>query len=286
MPRIAAGHDYILRLELDKILKMEFQPVFMSGRSLGKAYKSFWQNKIRPSIVPREAPICSVCGFKAEERRLIHADEVWRFPGPPRAVLSEIRPLCVYCHEAKDYGNLLLRIQRGVAAARLAGIVQEHYCKINACTSEEFSEDYKIALEAKENLEKLYGVNCAVEIDYGKWTPPPRPAGLPKLSHSQRNTVRSLYKGEEPGELDRDGKPISWVSGEREEPIVVRDRELSSFGAAVRFLQSLPLKERDAVIEEMKQYIESEDDYDDESWIVEHNEALEPWLRGMYPFSG
>lgn len=271
---------------MDRILKMDFQPVFMSGRSLGKGHKSFWQNKVRPAVVPPEAPTCSICGFKAEERRLIHADEVWHFPSPPRAVLIEIRALCVYCHEAKDYGNLLLRIRSGVAAARLAGIVQEHYCKINGCTAEEFSSDYKSALEIKDKLEKLYGYNCAVEVDYGKWTPSSRPPKLPRLTPRQRQIVRALYKGEAPVELDRDDDPIGGGSWERDDPIVVRNRQLNGFGVAVKFLQSLPLEEREAVIEEMKQYVENEDDYDDDSWIYEHNEGLAPWLRGIYPFSG
>jgi hypothetical protein len=265
---------------------MDFQPVFMSGLSLGKRHKSFWQNKIRPSIVPHEAPTCSVCGFKAEERRLIHADEVWRFPGPPHASLINIRALCVYCHDAKDYGNLLLRIQWGVAAARLAGVVQKHYCKINGCTAEEFDADYKSALEIKHKLENSYGYNCAVEVDYGKWTPPPRPPKLPSLTRRQRQLVRALYKGEAPVELDRNGDPIGGGSWERDDPIVVRDRELNGFAVAVKFLQSLPLEEREAVIEEMKQYVENEDDCDDGSWIYAHNEGLTPWLRGIYPFSG
>lgn len=86
--------------------------------------------------------------------------------------------------------------------------------------------------------------------------------------------------------LDSDGDPIRGGSWVREDPIVVRNRALNGFGVAVRWLQSLPLEERDPVIEEMKQYVETEDDYDDNSWIYEHNEALEPWLRGTYPFSG
>ena len=160
----------------NRTLKMDFQPFFMAGRSLSRGHKGFFRNKVRPEIIPRDEPACSICGFKAAERRLIHADELWDFPGPPHVRLVEIRPLCVYCHDAKDYWHLLLRVQSGIAVARLAGVVQDHYCNVNSCTPDEFSEDYKLALTQKRKLEELYGngYDRVVEVDYGKWMPPQR----------------------------------------------------------------------------------------------------------------
>ncbi|HVH76626.1 MAG TPA: hypothetical protein VM755_17045 [Stellaceae bacterium] len=248
-------------------LKMEFQPIFMAGHALGKKYKSHWK-KIRDRLVPKNCPTCSVCGFVARENRgLIHADEVWEFPGPPKALLTEVRPLCVYCHEAKDYYNLLIRMQNGIAAARLAGIVQEHYCKTNGCTEEEFSADFKAASAEKQRIEKLYGYNCAVEVSYGKWTPPERPPGL-KIP--ERQAVRTLFVRESAIEYDKAGEPIGGGTWYREDPIKVRDREIGTFSAAVRWLNSLPPEERAAAIQEMQDAAELADDYDDGEYLPDH----------------
>jgi hypothetical protein len=161
----------------------------MSGKSLSKGHKGFFRNRVRPSIVSHQEPACSICGFRAEERRLIHADEVWGFPGTPLVVLIEIRRLCVYCHYAKDYYNLLLRVLLGIAGARLAGRVQAHYCKVNFCTDEEFDDDYKAALEKMRELEVIYGHDWDnLEVDYGEWTPPPRSRSAP-LSREETDVL-------------------------------------------------------------------------------------------------
>jgi hypothetical protein len=109
------------------------------GTACGSEIKSHWENTVKPSVVPRKQPVCSVCGFVAETKGgFIHADEVWSFPEPPKVLLIDIRPLCIYCHEAKDFGDLLRCIREGKAKASMVSTVMEHYCRINACSRDEF----------------------------------------------------------------------------------------------------------------------------------------------------
>ncbi|HEY0265558.1 MAG TPA: hypothetical protein VGC16_02330, partial [Rhizomicrobium sp.] len=83
---------------------MDFQPIFMAGYSLKDYDPSHWERYVRPKVVPAKEPKCQICDFTAKEKRsLIHADEVWEFPGAPRAVLIDVRPLCTRCHSAKDF---------------------------------------------------------------------------------------------------------------------------------------------------------------------------------------
>jgi hypothetical protein len=264
-----------------RILQMAFQPVFMSGHRLGKVDRSFWAT-VRNRVVPKERPTCAICGFVALEKRgLIHADEVWEFPEPPRIVLSNVRPLCVYCHEAKGYDHLLRLIGDGTCAAERAASVQEHYCRINNCTPAEFSEDFRAELTKKRRLEELYGPNALLEIDYGKWTPPRRP---PKLTSEQRKKTRDLYEFWMwiKDERAADGEIMGWIEAKPDEegahrflwkreeqigePISVREMELRTFGAAVKWLQSLPVDARDTAIKEMQEFVEYENDYD-EDWL-------------------
>jgi hypothetical protein len=204
--------------------------------------------------VPRKRPSCSVCGFVAETNRgLIHADEVWSFPGFPKVVLIDVRPLCVTCHEAKDYAELLCRILNGKASASRAAKVLAHYCDVNGCSTGDFDEDVKAALEAKSNIEKLYrwGFNGGVEVDYGRWD---RPAETPRLTDTEKRRMKNLFV-------------------DRGEPIVVGDKSLNSFAQAVKYLQSLPLNQRETVMSEIEDVVASERDDDDV--ITERDEGIQ-----------
>lgn len=109
-------------------LAMDFQPVFMSGHSLRLIDKVWWNRKVRPSVVAAEQAACAICAFAAQERRLIEADEVWAFPGSPRVELSDVRPLCTRCHEAKDFAVLLVLIASGIKRKERGDEVKKHYC--------------------------------------------------------------------------------------------------------------------------------------------------------------
>lgn len=230
---------------------MDFQPIFMAGHSLQDWDKSHWEGKVRPSVVPNEKPSCSVCGFIAETNRsLIHADEVWSFPEPPKVVLIDVRPLCVYCHEAKDYGEFVSRIKLGEAGAG-AETIAEHYCKVNGCTRDEFNADLEAALAAKRELEDLYGCNCDVQIDYGSWS---RPADRPRLSEVLRRKLKSLFDAQ-------DG------------PVIVGETRFSDYRSAVRQLQALPLDRRAPVIDELIKALESV--WDEDEVMAECDEGIQ-----------
>lgn len=250
----------------------------MAGQAIRKKDKKFWERKVRPDVVPRTTPTCSICGFVAlEMRRLIHADEVWSFPGPPRVELSAVRPLCVYCHDAKHFDDLLTRIAAKMSRASLEKTIREHYCRVNDCSEQEFRADYEAALARKEELEVLYGNHCVAEVDYRNWTPPER---LPRLTSKQRQAIRALYISETPEEYDKEGVQIGGGRWDRDEPIIVGDQTLKSFGMVVRYLQSLKPEDRPNVIREMQEFADLEDDHDSLDWVYEHNEALEPLFRG------
>jgi len=215
-----------------RLLQMDFQPLFMSGRGLRKADKSLW-SKVQKDVVRLKRPMCTICGFVAESQRsLIHADEVWHFPGPPKVELTDIRPLCVKCHDAKDYSDFLRRSAQGIASPSRALSIIEHYCSVNNCSIEEFDLDFKIALQIKNEKEKIYrfGFDGPIVVDFGKWG---RPANKPILTISEKRLVKNLYVG-------RDG------------PIIIQGVSLSNFSSAVRYLQALSLDERGAVIKEMQ----------------------------------
>jgi hypothetical protein len=173
----------------------------------------------------------------------IHADEVWSFPEPPKVVLIDIRPLCVNCHEAKDYADLLRRIMTGKASASRTSAVLSHYCDVNGCSVEDFDKDVKAAFVAQREAEARYhyGFNLNVEVDYGKWG---RPADAPLLTPKEKKLVKQLF-------YDRD------------DPIFIGERSLSSFAAAVRYLQSLKLDQRDISIALMQEEVANERDDDE-----------------------
>jgi hypothetical protein len=220
-------------------LNMEFQPIFMAGHSLRKHDKSHWEHKVRPSVVPSHEPKCAVCGFVAlEKRNLIHADELWSFPEPPKVILKGVRPLCIRCHDAKDYAHLLSLIQSGARPKRAEAETKSHYCVVNGCSEVEFDEDFRSALALKREIEKLYNPNCRVVVDYGEWG---RSQDKPRLSNDERIQLRRALEV-----LDT--------------PIFIRGRRLSGYQSAVRTLQSIDINERRAILGELQGYVTEEGD--------------------------
>jgi hypothetical protein len=232
---------------------MDFQPLFMAGHSLRKVDRSHW-TVVQKAAVPMKRPVCCVCGFVAETKRsLVHADEVWSFPGSPIVHLVEVRPLCVDCHDAKDYADLLRRVMVGKASASRSLSVIFHYCRINNCDLTDFDNDFRAALIRRQEIEALYRYNFdrKLAVDYGKWDRPPE---TPRLNPQAKAMLRSLYK-------------------DRDEPIVLGERSLSSFGAAVRYLQSLSLESRAAALRGMVDAVSEERDEEDP--LVESDEGVQ-----------
>lgn len=236
-------------------LAMDFQPIFMSRQSLQDYDPSHWERKVRPSIVPKERPSCSICGFIAETNRsLIHADEVWSFPEPPKAVLIDVRALCVYCHEAKDYGEFLSRIRSGEAGNRTETIIA-HYCKVNGCTRDEFEADLKVALAAVHEIEERYGLNCDVDVSYGRWS---RPDDRPRLSMDARRKLKEVLAA------------LEWW----DEPIFIGDMKVSRhYPTAVKQFQLLLVNERERVLAELIEIAETM--CEDDEVITERDEGVQ-----------
>jgi hypothetical protein len=235
-------------------LSMDFQPHFMAGLCLRKKDKSHWDCTVRPSVVPLKRPACSICSFVAEtDRRLIHADEVWSFPESTKVILTDVRPLCVYCHEAKDYADLLRRIMRGKARASMTSTVMEHYCGLNACSRDDFDEDVAAAFKMMNELERryFYGIKGSPEVDYGRWD---RPADTPQLTVAEKRQIKVAF-------------------ADRDEPITVGLKSLKTYASAVRWLQSVTLKERSEIIAAIIQFVE--EGLDDDEIIKERDEEIE-----------
>ena len=236
-----------------RLLQMDFQPLFMSGLCLRKVDRSLW-SAIQKKVVPLKRPSCSICGFVAETKRgIIHADEVWSFANPPTVVLVDIRPLCVNCHDCKDYCDFLRRVSQTKASTSRSISIIEHYCAINSCNYFDFDEDFKLAMARKNFIEATYGWNFKkhVIVEYGKWD---RALDKPRLSDPEKVLIRSLYK-------DRDGE------------ILIRGKSLGSFAAAVRFLQSIQLADRAAIIQEMQDFVREE--YDDDEVLSEADDGIQ-----------
>lgn len=209
---------------------------------------------MKPSVVPRKRPVCSVCGFVSETKGgLIHADEVWSFPEPPKVLLIDVRPLCIYCHEAKDFGDLLRRIREGKAKASMASTVMEHYCRINACSRDDFDEDVKAAFATKGEVEKRYGwgLKGAPEVDYGRWD---RPADIPRLTDAEKRQIKLGFAG-------------------RDEPITVGSTNLKTPASAIRWLQSIKLDERAKIIAAIIDTVKEE--REDDEVMSERDEGIE-----------
>jgi hypothetical protein len=224
----------------------------MAGHSLRKRDRSHWQSTVQPSVAPRKRPVCSVCGFVAETKRaLIHADEVWSFPEPPRVILTDIRPLCIYCHDAKDYADLLRRIREGKTKASMASTAMEHYCRINACSRDDFDEDVKAALATYREVDKRYGYDLrAPEVDYGRWD---RPADTPRLTDAEKRH-KLAFAG-------------------RDEPIIVGPTNLKTHASAIRWLQSIKLDERGKIIAAIIDFVDEE--REDDEVMSERDEGIE-----------
>jgi hypothetical protein len=187
------------------------------------------------------------------KRGLIHADEVWSFPEPPKVFLTDIRPLCVHCHDAKDYADLLRRIREGKSKASMASTVMEHYCRINACSRDEFDEDVKAALETKREIEERYswGFKNPPEVDYGRWD---RPADIPRLTDSDKRRIKLAF-------------------ADRDEPIIVGSRRLNSYASAIRWVQSIPLTQRSGIIAAIIDVADEE--REDDEVMFERDEGIE-----------
>lgn len=221
-------------------LLMDFQPVFMAGHSLRDFDASHWEKKVRPHVVPQTQATCSICGFVAEERRLIHADEVWVFPSPPRVVLADVRPLCTKCHEAKDFAQTLVLIAAGVRDKGREAEIRRHYCEINGCSERDFDAHFEAAEKTKRELEEQYGCNNIPEVDYGQWS---RPRDKPRLTAAQQRTLRAAFEAH--GEV-----------------MLANGRYYRRLNAAVRALQEIPLDQRDRHFREIESSLEPEDDFE------------------------
>lgn len=84
------------------------------------------------------------------------------------------------------------------------------------------------------------------------------------INGHQRRIVRDFYIEETPIERHEFGELLSGGQWMREDPIEIRGRRLRKFGAAVRWLQSLPPEDRDGAIQEMQAFVEVENGVDDE----------------------
>ncbi len=219
-------------------LAMNFQPVFMSGHSLRRHDKSHWEYKVRPSVVPAQLAMCSICSFVALERRLIHADEVWDFPGPPNVTLIDVRPLCTRCHEAKDFSHLLDLIDYADKQTLRDAEISKHYCEVNGCTEEEFKADFDQALAIKHALEKAYGRNCSPAVDYGRW---PRSPDKPRLSESERRLLKKVFDF-----LDA--------------PIEIPGHIFRTYKSAVPKLQAIPIDKRPAIFAAIESCLDEDDE--------------------------
>jgi hypothetical protein len=223
----------------------------MAGHSLQDYDRSHWERKVRPNAVAAIQPQCLICGFAAlEKRRLIEADEVWLFPGPPHVTLIDVRPLCTRCHAAKDYAQLLRLVRSGSASKRREEEIKAHYCAVNACSEEQFAMDFKVALSRQKEIEDRYNPNCRPVVDYGRWG---RSPDKPRLSFSERAMLKHLFD--------------SLV-----EPIFVDTYKFSNLRSAVRTLQSIPLAQRGIILAELTNHLTDEEDDDP---ITERDEGVQ-----------
>lgn len=228
---------------------MDFQPVFMAGFSLRDKDDSRWQ-KIQKPIVASKS--CSICSFVATEKGKIHADEVWSFVSPPNVTLADVRPLCTWCHDAKDYSQLQRMVAKGIFPKSRLELVRQHYCRINECLSEDFEVDLAAAYEAKRSLEDKWDRNCRPVVDYGEWG---RPAGKPKATTEQVSYFEEVW-------------------GSISDPIEIGDQSFTSYNSFVRHFQSLHISERDDFLRAAQEAFEDYFDYDDDSYL-ERDEGVQ-----------
>jgi len=215
---------------------MDFQPAFMAGHALRLVDKIWWNNKVRPRVVAAESATCAICGFIAEKRQLIQADEVWAFPSAPRVVLVDVRGLCARCHEAKDFAMLLVLIERADKRKERADEITGHYCQVNGCTKEDFDADFEQALQAKRALEEAYGMNCHPVVDYGQWG---RPADFPRLTRDEQQLLRNVF--------------------DTHDEVFVGRRIRRTYSSAVTAIQATPLDQRAAIFREIESNLDEDD---------------------------
>lgn len=217
-------------------LAMDFQPVFMAGCALRRVDKTWWNKKVRPSVVAAEGAACAICGFIPEERRLIEADEVWVFPGAPRVELVDVRGLCTRCHEAKDFAVLLGLIARGTKRKERADEIKRHYCQVNECTDDDFSADIEQASRVSRGLEEAYGVNCQPAVDYGRWG---RPVEFPRLTRDEQRLLKQVF--------------------EVRDEVFVGSRIRRTYSSAVTAIQGTPLAQRAAIFRAIASSLDEDD---------------------------
>ena len=220
-------------------LAMDFQPVFMSGHSLRRVDAYQWEQRVRPRVVPQTQATCSICGFVAEERHRIEADEVWAFSSPPHVTLVDVRPLCTRCHEAKDFAQTLVLITKGARDPKREAAIRTHYCEVNGCSETEFDADFAAAATVKRELEEKYGCNNVPEVDYGEWG---RPKETPRLTAKEQRMLRDVFD----------------IHGE----VGFGGRTYQRLNAAVRALQQIPIDQRAPLLSEIEDALNPDEEED------------------------
>ncbi|MGH7110345.1 MAG: HNH endonuclease, partial [Stellaceae bacterium] len=242
--------------------------------------KSLWA-KIRKELLAERGQVCEVCGFEARETRLIDAHERFRYIGDCCVVLDGIQLLCKKCHSCVHISGYKFSSDEQYEAA------VAHYCTINGIERDTFDHDFDEAFTRMKKLEELFAHDAravkaadwpGMVVDYGLYEERVRKVRERRLTPEQRAAVRDLFVHEAPVEYDTADEPIGGGTWYREDPLEVRGREIATFGAAVKWLQSLPPEEREAALKEMQDEAELADDIDGE-FLPDHEC---PWATAMW----
>jgi hypothetical protein len=150
-------------------LTMDLTPAFMSRYALRKVAKSRWPS-IRRSLLRERGPVCEICKFTAEEPRYIDAHEVFQYPANGAVRLVRIQLLCKRCHDCKHFDHLVRLEAEGIREGGRAGVVIDHFCRVNICTKKKFYDHLTESLRYKRKLELRYSSSLLIDhVHYGPY---------------------------------------------------------------------------------------------------------------------
>jgi hypothetical protein len=160
-------------------LMMNLTPQFMSHVNIYSVAPEIWP-AIRKGLLRERGPVCEICGFVAQERRLIDAHEKFKYLANS-VLLIGIQLLCKRCHDCTHFDHLLRLETAGIRGQGRGELIVEHFCSINECSRTAFDEHYAASQLRRFELQERFGANISLkQVRWGpyqeKVAPPSRAA--------------------------------------------------------------------------------------------------------------
>lgn len=146
------------------LLEIETIPECNWHKSLANLLPRPVWDSVRKDVYSRFNLRCGIC--KASNRQL-HCHEVWSFKDKGYIQkLEGLISLCVDCHNIIHWGRTISEYHKGNLKLDYIKFLEEHFCKVNDCTTVEFMDN-----KNKSTMVSIERSKHNWTIDWGIWNP-------------------------------------------------------------------------------------------------------------------